>query len=115
VLDRLDGALREQAGLLLDWGADLPEAPAFRPAEEVDAGVRHLRLLNHHREVALIGARRAELDRAGDRGDWAAEAARVAALAAGIRRLEREGASLHSTNWAAALRAETSAAHHPTA
>ena len=106
VLAALDAPLRAQAELLLAWGADLPETPAAGLAEEAAAGLRNLRLLNHHREIALLGARLQDLERAGDRAGVAEEIGRVAALTAAIRRLEREGGAAPATNWTAALRAE---------
>jgi DNA primase len=103
-LDALESPLADEARRLLAWGADVAEAPV--DAADVAAAVRQLRLLNHHRELALIGARRAELDRAGDRAGWAEDAGRVNALLSAIRALEREGGPA-GMRWFGALRAES--------
>jgi DNA primase len=105
VLETLEEPLREEARRLLAWGADLAEVPV--EAREATAAVRHLRLLNRHRELALVGGRRADLEGAGERGGWAEDAGRVAALLAEIRTLEREGGPL-TASWATVLRAEAS-------
>jgi hypothetical protein len=115
VLEALDAPLRAQAELLLAWGADLPETPTASLAAEAAGCLRTLRLLNHHREIALIGARLQDLEDAGARAGVVEELGRVSALAAAIRRLEREGGPAPTTNWAAALRAEAGAGVPPTA
>lgn len=98
VLDALDAPLRAQAELLLAWGADLPKTPTPSLAAEAAGCLRNLRLLNHHREIALIGLRLQELEDTGDRARVVEELGRVAALTAAIRRLEREGGPAPATN-----------------
>jgi DNA primase len=103
ILDALEAPLRDEARRLLAWGVDLPEAAV--EVAEVAAAVRQLRLLNRHRELALIGARRADLDRAGDRAAWTEDAARVGTLLGEIRALERDGGP-GGMRWFGALKAE---------
>jgi DNA primase len=105
VLEALAEPLQEEARSLVAWGADMAEVPV--EAREVAAAVKHLRLLNRYRELALIGGRRADLEGAGERGGWAEDAGRVGALLAEIRKLEREGGPL-TASWATVLRAEAS-------
>lgn len=72
-----------------------------------------VRCRSHHRQIVLIGARRADADREGEREDWAEGAGRIATLLSGIRQLEGAGRAAPTTNWLAALRAEASLAPLP--
>jgi hypothetical protein len=106
LLERLDGALAEHAGWIVAWGSDLGEPDdALLEGELVAAAVR-LRLLNHRREIAMIGVFRRDLDREADRSDWPRQSARVAELLARIRELERQPGVRYAPPWMAIIRGE---------
>ena len=106
LVERLDEALAEHARWILGWGADLGESDDGQVEGELLASAVRLRLLNHHREIAMIGLFRRDLDREGELSAWPAQSRRVAELLARIRELERQPGVRYAPPWMATIRGE---------
>jgi DNA primase len=103
---RLSEPLGEHARWIVGWGADLPEVEPGRLEGELVASTLRLRLLNHHREIAMIALFRRDLEREGDPSSWPEQAARIGELLARIRELERQPGVRYAPPWMAVIRGE---------
>jgi DNA primase len=106
LVERLEEPLAEHARWIVGWGADLGEPDDALVEGELLASALRLRLLNHHREIAMIAVFRRDLDREGDMSAWPQQSRRVAELLARIRELERQPGVRYAPPWMAIIRGE---------
>jgi DNA primase len=106
LVERLAEPLGEHARWIVEWGADLGEPDDALVEGELVASALRLRLLNHHREIAMIAIFRRDLDREADRSAWPQQSARIAELLGRIRELERQPGVRYAPPWLAMIRGE---------